>query len=384
MGGVLTNFLNTIILLGAVQGLIFSFMLFFAHKKEMAEKLLATMLLLMSLASLNIYLTETVPYWQMGLVLSLVPTILIMSVGPLLYFYIRFLLQPTSHWKPNYWFHFLPVMVDLAPIIVGWVLTIGFLLDSFSRDYLLEWGNNIDLYNSYSDIPRWLSITIYLLLGKRYFSKLISSPNKPKPHSKWVKVFLNSFLVFQLIWLIFLVPYVVPTTRFIMMDSLGYYPIYVPLSLFIYVLGIKGFLHSRQSLKENKTPSIRLTEQESKKLIKVIQSAMTEDKLYLEPDLELRRLVKHVGSDQRTVSHVLNHYFHMSFNTFVNHYRVEEVKQRMVVPEKKHLKLSGIAFECGFNSQSTFQRAFKQSTGLSPREYLSKQAELLQKNHAQY
>ena len=350
----------------------------------MAGKFLATMLLLMSLASLNIYLTETIPYWQMGLVLSLVPTILIMAIGPLLYFYIRFLLQPTSDWKRNYWLHFLPVVVDLVPIIVGWVLAIGFLLDSFSRGYLLEWGNKIDLYNSYSDIPRWLSITVYLLLGKRYFSKLISSPNKPKPHSKWINVFLNSFLIFQLIWLIFLVPYIVPTIRSIMMDNLGYYPIYVPLSLFIYVLGIKGFLHSRQSIKESKTKSIRLTEQESKKLIKVIQSAMTEDKLYLEPNLELHRLVKHVGSDQRTVSHVLNHYFHMSFNTFVNHYRVEEVKQQMVVSEKRHLKLSGIAFECGFNSQSTFQRAFKQSTGLSPKAYLSKKGELLQKNHAQY
>lgn len=380
----LIGFLNTVILLGSVQGFIFSFILFFNPKKGAAEKLLATLLLLMSLASLNIYLTETVPHWQMGVFLSLVPTMLIMAIGPLVYFYIRFTFEPTSVWKRKYWLHSIPVVVDLVPIIIAWILSIGFLFNVFGQYYLLEWGNIIDQYNSYSDIPRWLSITVYLLMAKQCCTKLTSDTDGRREDFKWVKMFLNAFLIFQLLWLVFLVPYIVPATRFGVLNNLGYYPIYVPLTVFIYALGIKGYLFSRQRIKKSTGQSIRLTGPESKKWIAAIQNAMTEDKLYMEPDLELNRLVDHIGSDQRTVSHVLNQYLSMSFNTFVNKYRVEEVKQRMVLPENEHLKLSGIAFECGFNSQSTFQRAFKQSTGLSPKAYLSAQARSNQKNHAQY
>ncbi len=371
-GHMFVDFLNTLILLGALQGFIFSFILFFNPKKRTAEKVLAVLLLLMSLASLNIYLTETVPHWQMGVFLSLVPTMLIMAIGPLIYFYFCFVLKTSSVWKRKYWFHFVPVLIDVAPIILGWVITIGFLLNRLSQNDLLAWGNSIDQYNTYTDIPRWLSITVYLWMTKQYFTKLSSDQDRPEPDLKWIGPFLNAFLIFQLIWFVFLVPYIVPATRLAILNHLGYYPIYVPLTVFIYALGIKGYLLSKRHTQKNKGQSIRLSPQESKELIAAIRDAMDKDKLYLKPNLELDVLVNHIGSDQRTISHVLNHYLSMSFNSFINQYRVEEVKQRMVVSGNDHLKISGIAFECGFNSQSTFQRAFKRSTGLSPREYLSK------------
>ncbi|MEM6526455.1 MAG: hypothetical protein AAF693_21865, partial [Bacteroidota bacterium] len=166
------NVLNTIILLGSLQGFIFSFLLFSKTKKGTAEKLLATMLLFMALASLNIYLSESVRYWQVGVFLSLVPTILIMPLGPLIYFYLRFMMEPSLVWKGKYWIHFLSVSVDLLPIVGAWILGIGFWFKSFDQDYLLSWGNTIDQYNTYTDIPRWVSITVYLLLVKRYYKKL--------------------------------------------------------------------------------------------------------------------------------------------------------------------------------------------------------------------
>lgn len=374
----LFDFLNAIILLGSLQGFIFSFLLFFSPLRRIAEYLLATLLFLLSLASLSMYLNETILVGQMGVILSLVPTIVIMPVGPLIYFYTCAILEPSFEWKRKSWLHFLPVILDLTPIVLAWILTAGYLLKSLSQTYLSEWGLIIDQYNTYLDIPYWMSITAYLLITKKYLKKIDSSygqqeRSRRSPDLSWLKQFLNLFLIFQMIWLAYLIPYVIPTYRFVLMENLGYYPVYIPLALLIYALGIKGFIHIRPSAKRpTENRSIRLTKKESEEQISALKRAMEKDKLYLQNDLTLGRLVKHINSDQRTVSHVLNQHLHISFNAFVNHYRVEEVKQRMSAPDNKHLTLSGIAFECGFNSQSTFQRVFKQLTKFSPKVYYSK------------
>jgi AraC-like DNA-binding protein len=56
----------------------------------------------------------------------------------------------------------------------------------------------------------------------------------------------------------------------------------------------------------------------------------------------------------------------------MNTYRVEEVKRRINTPSSHHLTLTSIAFESGFNSKATFNRVFKQQTGLTPLQYVKK------------
>jgi AraC-like DNA-binding protein len=370
--------LNTIILLGCLQGFILCGLLYLSPPKKLPERLLATLLFLLSLASLNIFLSESNMPAFVGVVLSLVPTIILMPFGPLVYFYARSLLDPTFRLKREHLIHFLPVIIDVLPAVTAGVLMVGKMWGNVDQNDLQQWGNIIGQYNSWSDLPRWISITFYLFLTRKYFLTLpISLLHRHQKHIAWLKVFLNTFLVFQFLWLVFLIPYLIPSTRFVVLDHVGYYPIYIPLAFLIYSLGIKGFLHSRLSAKASaESNSIQLTKEEAEKLMARITKAMEEDRLYRQPDIDLNGLISYVGSDQRTVSHVLNKHFQKSFNNLINYYRVEEVKKRMVTPGNDHLTLSGIAFECGFNSQSTFQRSFRQLTNLSPKEYLERQAAL--------
>jgi AraC-like DNA-binding protein len=60
-----------------------------------------------------------------------------------------------------------------------------------------------------------------------------------------------------------------------------------------------------------------------------------------------------------------------NFNEFVNQYRLAAVKKKLLESGNEHLTITGIAFECGFNSQATFQRVFKQTTGVSPTQFLA-------------
>jgi AraC-like DNA-binding protein len=96
---------------------------------------------------------------------------------------------------------------------------------------------------------------------------------------------------------------------------------------------------------------------------------MESDKLFLNPELTLNDVVAKTRIPQKQISGVLNQHVNQSFNEFVNHYRVDEVKRRLAEGADDHLTISGLALECGFNSNATFQRAFKQITGMTPGNY---------------
>ncbi|UFH57776.1 AraC family transcriptional regulator [Spirosoma sp. KNUC1025] len=73
----------------------------------------------------------------------------------------------------------------------------------------------------------------------------------------------------------------------------------------------------------------------------------------------------------RRVSQIINQGFGMNFNDFVNLYRIKAVIAQIQSGNHTMYTLLGIAYECGFNSKSTFNRAFKKRTGLAPRDYLA-------------
>jgi AraC-like DNA-binding protein len=104
---------------------------------------------------------------------------------------------------------------------------------------------------------------------------------------------------------------------------------------------------------------------------KRVEKLMTEEKLYLEPELTLTDLAQRLKTNVSVLSAVINGAFNKNFNDFVNEYRVEEVKRMLKDPAAKHLSLLGIGIECGFNSKSTFNRAFRKATGLPPSAYYS-------------
>ncbi|NBB23343.1 helix-turn-helix domain-containing protein [Runella sp. CRIBMP] len=101
-----------------------------------------------------------------------------------------------------------------------------------------------------------------------------------------------------------------------------------------------------------------------------IEQLFKEQKLYLEPELSLSDLATKLKTNTSMLSAAINQNFGKNFNDFVNEYRVEEVKRQLKNPANAHLSLLGVAMECGFNSKSTFNRAFKKFTGQSPKEFV--------------
>jgi AraC-like DNA-binding protein len=375
----ITSVLKTIIALGAVQGLIAGALLFWNKRQKKANKILAFMLWFFSLACINLRLyQESILYNSTlgGFIDAFVPRELIMPLGPLLYFYIRASLEPDFRLKP-YRKHFYTVLLDVLPFIVTIIYVVGIVLGFVKKAIPL--GYYRDMYFMYVDIPRWLSLTIYLWLSARYLAQFpaqVSSDGGEETENtitlRWLRQFIRVFLGLQVIWLIYLIPYVIPRFSNQLLEQLGWYPIYVPLAVLIYWLGIKALLVTYNvpvAIRKTVSPAVALPANTVEQTIPILKKAMEEERLYLDPLLNLTVLSQHTGIAAKTISAVLNQHLNTSFNEFVNQYRITEFKKRVLEADLQHLTITGIAFDCGFNSQATFQRAFKQVTGMSPTEY---------------
>lgn len=101
------------------------------------------------------------------------------------------------------------------------------------------------------------------------------------------------------------------------------------------------------------------------KLIELLET----QKLYRDEALNLTELADKMGISNKRLSELLNQYLNVSFYNLINDYRIEEVKERISSDEAEKYTLLSIAFDCGFQSKASFNRIFKQKTGISPSEY---------------
>ncbi|HEX4849624.1 MAG TPA: helix-turn-helix domain-containing protein [Puia sp.] len=367
----MSPFLEILIVLGALQGFIISAMLFFSKPAKLSSRLLASLIFFMALACLNLYITGTSWYGNSPLLiflLNFIPMIIVMPMGPLIYFYARSFSDPNFTFRKKYRIHFLPVLIDLVPYLTAIIYVIGLIAKLFPKNDA-PWGRFIDQYNTYSDIPRWLSVSIYLFATYKF----LRSQQRP---IRWLKQFVIIFSVFQAIWLCFLIPYVIPKYASHLMDIFNWYPVYIPISILIYWLGIKGYLASQNhSGLRNTKKSSSLDKIQGEEIIEKLKKVMEEEKPWMNPALNLSILTKQTGIPSKTISAVLNQYLDKSFNEFINEYRIAAIKARLLSAESRNLTIAGLAYECGFNSQPTFQRAFKSIEGESPSEFLLKHAE---------
>lgn len=370
-------FFNTVILLGAIQGFIISSLLFFSQKNRQSNRLLAVLIFLIALANLNLYFMHQTWFdsWQYQLFIAIVPLIMVMPVGPLIFFYVKSSLDPGFRLTKKQRIHFYPLALDLFQHAVAVVYITG-LLTGLIKKNDQPIGLFIDKYDQYVDIPRWISLGIYLWLSLRYISSRKRSNKMDAGRQpgtvKWVREFVFVFLAFEAIWLLHLIPYIIPRYSDALLKWADWYPLYVPLAVMIYWLGIKGYLIANRDQVPGKkigpgssSLPVNIVEQ----AISSLKKAMEADKLYLNPALNLNMLAAHTGIAQKTISAVLNQHLYKSFNEFINEYRVEAFKEKILQPQMDQLTIAGVALECGFNSQATFQRTFKEITGMSPSEF---------------
>jgi tetratricopeptide (TPR) repeat protein len=105
-----------------------------------------------------------------------------------------------------------------------------------------------------------------------------------------------------------------------------------------------------------------------RELYEEIKVLFTDEKIYRDPNIKVSKIAKRVGSNRKYVSEAIKASTNMSFNTYLNFYRITEAKQ-MILKGDKDKSFTEIHMACGFSSRTTFYTAFKNFTGMSPSEF---------------
>lgn len=120
-----------------------------------------------------------------------------------------------------------------------------------------------------------------------------------------------------------------------------------------------------------------LGEHEKQEIHIMLTNLMKQDKPFTNPELTLGEIAEQLRVHPNKLSQVINSVTQKNFYDYINSWRVDEFIHLVNKPDNMNYTLLSIAFECGFNSKSSFNRNFRKITGLSPSEYLKEHLERL-------
>jgi AraC-like DNA-binding protein len=109
--------------------------------------------------------------------------------------------------------------------------------------------------------------------------------------------------------------------------------------------------------------------EEAEPLRQRLEVALHQEKPYLDQDLSLAELAKMVGTSDKKLSTLLNQNMHTNFYDYINSFRIVAFKAGVAEGKLEQFSIVGLALQCGFKSKSSFYRAFKKETGLSPSQF---------------
>ena len=396
------NFYSSLLLVTFLQGIIYSFLLL---KKGIQTGNKSNYWLSIFVFLCSLYVAP----WMLGFAgwydnqpyrdfMFYTPFQHLFFIGPIIYFYTQSLLNQSFKFNKKHFIHLIPGILYLIYNLIIWIYD-KLILKEY---YFYENGIDKD-FDPWYQIAGQISMFFYFILTLLYYNrykKIIVqvASNVDEVLFKWIKNYLIAFLIMLLLPHIFdVINYFYPNVN----SYKGGWWFYLTFSLVLYYIAVTGYsnaVHSKIGFKmsvfdskpilllnssfdtfnandnvididyeehfEKKSEEIGLWKQQIEMLIQ-------SEKLYQNPELSLTEVARKLQTNTSIISKAINQGFAMNFNDFINKYRIEAVKAKFANGEHKKATLLGIAYDCGFNSKATFNRAFKKNTNYSPKDYLN-------------
>ena len=346
--------------------------------KTLADKILLVWLLLIA-CHLTLYVFSIQPitannvHWLLGTSLPFP-----MLHGPMLYLYTAAMTNQLPRNRNWIFLHFVPALV-----VVLFFFPVLLRSAEEKLAFIRSGGEGYQTANLLRIILLQVSGFVYVLWAlwllrrhKRNISQEFSY--EERINLNWLRYFIYGLAA---IWLIIVVTksdYYIFGGAAVFIVFLGYFGIrqariFTPANLYqtVPVPVIPEPVEVLDNNPRRKYASSGVTGEMSTEIHQRLVRLMQEEKLYTEPDLSLSILADKINVHPNYLSQVINEIEGKTFFEYINSLRVEEFKRLAALPESKQFTIMSLAYDCGFNSKSSFNKNFKKATGLSPSEYLA-------------
>lgn len=376
------NFYAIILLMTLVQSVIFTFILAIRAitQNNHSDVVLACLTLIMGFSAvphlfgwlgIGLLWNQLTFYPWNGMELAVLPTVFLFLQSRL-----------NSQWRmrfqdlKHYWLYLIYFVYHLLVAIQG---------KEFAKWWWFEVNNryNIDALFSFCNVllfafqlRRFFKInSAYQLWSANRYSNL------PLLNLSWIRNFLIAYFIFILVDIGLTIMKLTIGAQY---DKM--WGAYLANLGLVYYISIYGFYNRPITILDfeisKKLPAEDLNEpveerqsfsaEEIKNWKLTIQTYLETTKPYLNPELRLSELAQHFEVNISHLSTLINLCFSQNFNDLINAYRIELFLQKISSGQLKHFTLMSLAYDSGFNSKTTFNRAFKKYTGLTPSEFLKK------------
>ncbi len=349
------------LLICAAQGLLLAALLLRAKVNRAANRWLA--LLILGVAALMTpYIIGYAGFYEQWPWLSFAPLSYTLAFGPLLYCYTVTLAgSPPIRIFP----HFLPVAVQFAAYALVFPLPLAIknrwnaavharfidpAFDILALVSIAAYG--IAAYHAYRTYRRWLDE-----------NRTDGVDFEPV----WIRNFLAALGVTGVVWAGFRIAKQIDPAR----DYFDQFPLYVGFSVLVVYLGIGGWRHAETPFPhatvpaqpepvEPAAPARDWAAQGTAWLARI-----EAEQLWRDPALTLAGLARILGTNTTYLSRGLGAATGENFNAGINRRRVAEMQRLLAAPGEQRDLLT-LAFDVGFNSKASFNRAFQDFAGMSP------------------
>lgn len=313
----------------------------------------------------------------------------IVTYYSLMYVYAKSLSSKENKFNSRWLLHLIPIVITYLSVI-PWSLyeyadKVNFITENDVTDYILTFPVAfVFIFTS-----MYLFGILRLLHNHRITIRKMFSYEEDI-NLGWLKI-LAIMLIF--LWLalsviiasIYYTGYISPDNsleQYLKLDIYGT----LPFVIFVFILGFYGIkqqvVYASPPLYKENIPSKNETEivsryknsslkkDESEIHLEQLIQYLETDKPYLNGKLSLKDVAAQLGLSTNHLSQVINENLNKNFFDLVNSYRIELVKQRLSEDAQRNFTVLAIAYECGFNSKSSFNAIFKKFTGLTPSQYM--------------
>lgn len=365
---------DVLLLIGITQGVIAGVLLLFGKQRKRGDVYLALAIFTFCLLFLKIIFNYS------GLAGSptyrYLPNAFELSTAPLFYFYFRALTEKEFSFDKSAALHFVPFIAAQA---YAWFVYLH-VFQVPTTDQMDQIAHTLN-YRQIKEVEDWaivISILSYLFLGYRKylsFQKQVqdNTADSAYPTLRWVSSIL--WLCIVLIILLLVNMLISRLTLVEQSTELHWKLYFIYQAAVTYYLGFMAYRQPELDLNQiypvdpSSVLNTDIATPEETAIATRLIALLKVESLYLEPGLNVSQVAEKLDVTPATLSQVINSYFEKSFRNLINDYRIEDVKKKLLDPDNKASVLS-LALESGFNSEASFYRVFKNSTGLNPKAFI--------------